>query len=272
MRLTTAQATATTASPDATTTRAAATRPADPIEAPGTPEDVWAAWQGPAAFPEVDLAGLRDVVLVAAHPDDEVLGLGGTIARLAAAGVRLTLVAVTDGEASHPRSTAVTRRQLARTRRHETRRALEVLGASCTEIVHLGVPDTAVTDHEEWLTERLTRVCDGADVLAAPWSGDVHSDHEACGRAASTASHATGVPLWHYPVWTWHWAVPGDPRVPWDRAARVPLDEATRDRKRRALECFASQIHPLGRHASDAPILPPEELAHFARDYETVLR
>ncbi|KJY26850.1 hypothetical protein VR45_36120 [Streptomyces sp. NRRL S-495] len=40
-------------------------------------------------------------MFVAARPDGEVLGCGGTIACLAAAGVRLPLVSVTDGEALH---------------------------------------------------------------------------------------------------------------------------------------------------------------------------
>jgi hypothetical protein len=30
----------------------------------------------------------------------------------------------------------------------------------------------------------------------------------------SAAGATTGVPVLHYPVWTWHWARPGDPRVP----------------------------------------------------------
>ncbi|MCD0486221.1 PIG-L family deacetylase [Streptacidiphilus sp. ASG 303] len=246
--------------------------PADPIQAPGTPEEVWAAWQAPASFPELDLSGLRRVLLVAAHPDDEVLGLGGTVARLAAAGARLRLAAVTDGEASHPHSTAAAARDLARVRRQEAVRALAALGAGDTEVVPLGLPDTQVARHEAALAERLAGLMAGFDAVAAPWSGDVHADHEAAGRAAAAAGAATGVPVLHYPVWTWHWARPDDPRVPWHRAARIPLGADAAARKRAALDCFASQVRPLGDDPADAPVLPPEELAHFLRDHEVVLR
>jgi GlcNAc-PI de-N-acetylase len=47
------------------------------------------------------LAGVTSAVIVAAHPDDEVLGAGGLISVLAASRARLRLVAVTDGEHSH---------------------------------------------------------------------------------------------------------------------------------------------------------------------------
>jgi LmbE family N-acetylglucosaminyl deacetylase len=245
---------------------------ADAIQAPGTPERVWAAWTAPAGFPELDLLGLRRVLVVAAHPDDEVLGLGGTIARLAAAGARLRLVSVTDGEASHPRSTSPTARDLVRVRSAEARSALAALGAGDTEIVRLRLPDTGVGDHEPELAARLAQLAEGFDAVAAPWSRDVHGDHEATGRAALAAGAATGVPVLQYPVWTWHWATPEDPRVPWQRAARIPLGADELRRKRAALDCFASQLHPLGPDPADAAVLPPAEIAHFLRDYETVLR
>ena len=75
-----------------------------PIDAPGTDERTWAAWPWLSTLPgagRTGLAGVRSAVIVAAHPDDEVLGAGGLISMLAASCARLRLVAVTDGERSH---------------------------------------------------------------------------------------------------------------------------------------------------------------------------
>ncbi|MGH6943228.1 MAG: PIG-L deacetylase family protein, partial [Geminicoccaceae bacterium] len=40
---------------------------------------------------------MQRVLVIAPHPDDEVLGAGGTIARLCAAGSRVTVAVVTRG-------------------------------------------------------------------------------------------------------------------------------------------------------------------------------
>ena len=72
------------------------------IDRPGTAEEAWDGWVELKRLPVADPLDWPSAVIVAAHPDDEILGAGGTLARLAAGGARLRLVAVTDGEASHP--------------------------------------------------------------------------------------------------------------------------------------------------------------------------
>ncbi|MFE9425897.1 PIG-L deacetylase family protein [Kitasatospora sp. NPDC006697] len=256
------------------------TVPADPIQRPGTPEQAWQAWAGLRGLPAVDplacLPARRDrrprVLVVAAHPDDEVLGFGGTLAVLAASGVRLRLVSVTAGEASHPHSRASVAHNLAAVRIRELREALARLGAADVQSVALGVPDGRVTQSEQELSGRLAGLLGDCDLCVAPYSHDLHPDHEAAGRAALAAGATRGVAVWEYPVWAWHWAVPDDGRLPWHRAARLPLPFAAQDRKRAALACFRSQIEPLGDRPGDAAILPPAELAHFRRDFEVIWR
>jgi hypothetical protein len=64
----------------------------------------------------------------------------------------------------------------------------------------------------------------------------------------------------------WHWAHPGDPRVPWERAVRVPLPAAAAARKRSAIGCFTSQLED--RPDLLGPVLAPDFVAHFTRDFE----
>ena len=73
---------------------------ARPIDEGGTPVEVWTHWQ--RDFPVLDTGDCRTLILVAAHPDDETLGLGATAAMLSRRGVVVQLVAVTDGEAAYP--------------------------------------------------------------------------------------------------------------------------------------------------------------------------
>ncbi|SDG56510.1 PIG-L deacetylase family protein [Klenkia brasiliensis] len=231
-----------------------------------TPEEVWAA-QRPAWPAWRRDPGWRRVVVCAAHPDDEVLGVGGTMALLAAAGVDLVHVAVTDGEASHPGNPVLGPADLAAARERESGAALAALGVAPVDAVRLRLPDSGVAEHEAGLTDALAPVLAGADLVLTTWTGDGHPDHEAVGRATVAAAGALGVPVAQYPVWAWHWSHPGDPRLPWDRARAVALPPGVRDAKRAAVACFTTQVHPLG---PDPAVLPPEFLAHADRDHEVL--
>mgnify|MGYP004498141069 CR=1 FL=1 len=43
---------------------------------------------------------MNKILVIAAHPDDEVLGCGGTMAKLAADGCEVNVLIVTDGSSS----------------------------------------------------------------------------------------------------------------------------------------------------------------------------
>ncbi len=232
----------------------------------GTPASTWAAWV--RRFPELELAGWDDVLVVAPHPDDEVLGVGGLLGRVVAAGGRATVVAVTDGDPAYPHSRVVTPSQLAALRTRESAAAGAVLGLPVP--VRLGLPDGAVAAHEAALAEALRDLLRPGRRCLATWGRDGHPDHEAAGRAAAAACRASGATLVEYPVWMWHWARPDDPAVPWHRASVLPLSPREQQRKRRAVAEFASQIAPLSADPADAAVLPPFVLDRLVRGEELV--
>lgn len=238
-------------------------RAASKIDLPGTSEAEWRPWLTAQRFAPASLTSCRSAVIVAAHPDDEVLGAGGTIATLAAAGARIRVIAVTDGEASHPGADSAA---LARRRTDESTAALRILGAHTAEVVRLGIPDTKVADAEAGLADQLRELCAGFAVCLAPWEQDAHSDHEAAGRAARRARED----VLTFPIWMWHWATPGDPAVPWQRAVGVRLTAAAAAAKRTAISAFASQL--TARSATAGPMLPAGIIAHFTRTQEVLFR
>jgi LmbE family N-acetylglucosaminyl deacetylase len=226
------------------------------INGPGTTESVWAALP---PLPPVDLAGVERPLVVAPHPDDEILGVGGLLALIGAADI----VAVTDGEASHPHADPRTRSDLAQRRPAETDAALGALGGSHT-VRRLCHPDGGID--EARLTATLRGLLQPRRVCIATWRGDGHPDHEAAGRAAVAACAATGARLWEYPIWMWHWATPDDPRVEWRRARQVPLPPHVIAAKRAAIAEFTTQIIPV----EGVTILPAHVLARFHRPFEVV--
>ncbi|CAB3788973.1 PIG-L deacetylase family protein [Pararobbsia alpina] len=239
----------------------------------GTPESDWLNWNGLAALHEIGPEALvpfdSRAVFVAPHPDDEVLGMGGLMARLAKMQRRLALVAVTDGDASHQGSSLWPVERLRTERPVETRAALQRLHASNVELTRMQIGDGQVRYAESHLTERLKAMFRSTDVVITTWRLDGHPDHEATGRATAQACLATGATLIEVPVWTWHWASPGDARVPWSRARRLSLDAGTHARKRDAVQAFTSQIEDdpsTGRQA----VLSPHVLDRLLRDFEVV--
>lgn len=224
-----------------------------PIVDGGTPVEVWTGWDH--RFASVNIAACPGMTIIAPHPDDESLGLGATMATLCAAGVDVQVVTVSDGEAAYPGLEAKRRAELATVRWAEVRRAVGVLGAG--EPIRLRMPDGELQRHEQRLTETITALLGGLPAgrwLAATWRGDGHPDHEAVGRAAAAAAAETGAVFLEYPVWMWHWARPGDPAVPWDRARRVELTDAALATKKIAAQCFSSQTEPT---PDGGPVLPP---------------
>lgn len=247
------------------------------IEGSGTAESTWLPWLArtdwpPAAPPAVDDRRPRAVVL-AAHPDDEVLGIGGLLHLLARDGWQVDVVWASDGEASHPGSTAVAPDELARRRRDESldaRRELGLDGAT----TWLALPDSGLQAHEGQVAAGLQGTVGDAgpvDLLLAPWHADGHPDHEVCGRVALALGQRSGVPVWEVPIWAWHWGGPAGLGPRWPHARTVTLDEQARNAKATAVQRFSSQLHPLGPAEEDRAVLPESVLVRFSRPVEVVL-
>jgi LmbE family N-acetylglucosaminyl deacetylase/SAM-dependent methyltransferase len=237
-------------------------RPAFTHDGTGTAAEVWVAdprWEG---LPELSLDGVRRVVVVAAHPDDESLGAGGLLATAHGLGLEIDLVLLTEGELSHPASSTHSRQRMAERRLAEAKQALRAVAPNAA-LTRMALGDGSVAEFEAAVAARLVDLIqDGADTLvAAPWRHDGHPDHEAAGRAAATAARRTDATLVEYPVWWWHWGVPEN--APWPALRRLGLTDTAQDRKRRAIAAHSSQVLPLSDREGDEVLLHPGFLAHF---------
>jgi LmbE family N-acetylglucosaminyl deacetylase len=123
---------------------------------------------------------------------------------------------------------------------------------------------------QEYLTDQLLKYLTPHDLCFATWEFDGHPDHEAVGRATMRACELSGARLLQYPVWMWHWATPDERSIPWDRARRIELSSLHRERKQHALDCYRSQILPIGDGLGNEAIVAPTDLLHFQRHFEVV--
>ncbi|MBI1302637.1 MAG: bacillithiol biosynthesis deacetylase BshB1 [Phycisphaera sp.] len=117
------------------------------------------------------------IVVVAPHPDDAELGMGGTIARLVAEGHSVHIVDLTNGEPT-PRGTPERRAA-------EAAEADRILGTTRT---NLGLPNRALM-HTLEARHALAAVLRGqrCEILFAPHPEDAHPDHVAATRIVEDA-------------------------------------------------------------------------------------
>ena len=171
-----------------------------PLQGTGTQEQAWLRcqwlWQHPAISAATLLAGHERVVVVAPHPDDEILGCGGLLGHAAGQGMQVRVVAVTDGEACYPHERWWTPERLRSARRAELASALGELGIQAGSAFHLGIADGAVSAHEQGLEDWLQQYLQPRDLVLAPWRFDGHPDHEAAGRAACRAARTVAAGAW----------------------------------------------------------------------------
>ncbi|WP_423607148.1 PIG-L deacetylase family protein [Sphingomonas sp. MS122] len=198
----------------------------------------------------------RTALIVAPHPDDELIGAAGLIAYLIRRGTAVHVAVATDGAASHPNSLKWPRRRLVAARQMETRHALRRLGVMPGSIHFLGLPDGATTvDTCRRALARQIRRLPRLDLIVGPTRDDAHPDH----RAVAIALETTGkhLRLLGYRVW------PPQP-LRHGRLSALPVSSAA---KRSLIRFHRTQLGHI-RDDPDGFEIRPRELEAFSRPLE----
>jgi len=189
-----------------------------------------------------------NVLVVSPHADDETLGVGGTLARLAAEGHRTTVAVLTGhgDDGPHP----LWNREFWTTIRGEARKAYEILGVG--DVIFREIPAVQVAEQPPWKVNQIAlRILEEVrpDVLFVPFQFDLHQDHRTLFQAFSVAwrpNSAVGRGIreiyCYETVSETHWNFPNvEPAF----TPNVWMDiSGTLETKIQALSCFESQIRP----------------------------
>ena len=121
---------------------------------------------------------MERVLVIAAHPDDEVLGVGGTIAKYSAEGVDCHLLIVTDGSSSQYRDSDHLH-EIIEAKKLETKDCADLMGFRS---IHYGeLPDMKLdrTPHVV-INQVIEKVIDEIrpDTVFTHFWGDVNRDHQ----------------------------------------------------------------------------------------------
>ncbi len=214
---------------------------------------------GDANQPALRLNQLGPIAIIAPHPDDETLGCGGLMALCGQWGVPLTVLAMTDGDASHPGSMRTTPEQLVALRAEERSQAMTVLGVSHAQVERLHLPDGRMHELDAVSRERCVRRIvsvlgrDRIQTLFVTASTDEHADHRASHALVQRAlQRIRPMRTLTYEVW------PPEGQVAAGEHWSLDI-QTVREQKRRAIACFVSQCG--GMIADDpAGFVMPESL------------
>ncbi|MDP6937563.1 MAG: PIG-L deacetylase family protein [Planctomycetota bacterium] len=177
------------------------------------------------------------VLVLAPHPDDEVIGVGGTLALHARQGDRVHVVVAFDGAAGLPTMAPGQARDLRCREALAGGRALSSLTSALThqflEFPEGHEPTDAELQRGAALLARILIERRPTSVYA-PWPGDAHQDHRVL--AAALALALEQLPVHQRPKYVWGFEV-------WSTLEASVLLDVTpvMDMKRAALECHASQ-------------------------------
>ena len=126
----------------------------------------------------------KKVLIFGAHSDDEIIGPGGTIAKLSRQGAAVSLVTFTTGDMGYSKLSH--KGKVDRIRGIEAKRSAKILGIR--EVVNLGLPTQSVANTRDVYQEcvRLIRRF-RPDVIFTHYKGDKHRDHRAVSEITDEA-------------------------------------------------------------------------------------
>lgn len=185
-------------------------------------------------------------ILVAPHPDDEIIGCAGLMQCALKSGKQVDVVILSGGEKSHSGCCHIDEKTLVEARRELSCRATQVVGFPLEHLHFLNYPDGGITyNHAE--TKRLKQLIAEIkpDAIFIPHQGEGWSDHVEAGRIIKKLTEkCTGIQLYEYCVWFWYYNVWN---IDWKNACLVKMSKKEHQCKLKAMDAYIAPLAPCGK-------------------------
>jgi LmbE family N-acetylglucosaminyl deacetylase len=133
------------------------------------------------------MVSTNNILFVAPHPDDEVLGCGGLIKKLTLKGISVYVLVMTRGKKAKYSDEKIARV------RNEALRAHKILGVTETRFLDFPAPDLDMVSLAE-ISETISGIIRELKIetLYLPHKGDIHHDHKVVFNAGMVAARPSG--------------------------------------------------------------------------------
>lgn len=154
---------------------------------------------------ELSLEYMHNVVIIAPHPDDEVFGCGGLIAKLIELGVNVSVIFLTKGEAIAKGNMEDI---IVAERKKLSIDALRILGLDDSRVYYLDFEDGNISKDDEKEVQKLKVLIENIspDTVFYPHMFEGSPDHEIASDIVASLSLGFAVNMYFYCVWLWHHA------------------------------------------------------------------
>jgi LmbE family N-acetylglucosaminyl deacetylase len=216
----------------------------------------------------------KEILLVVPHPDDEIFGLGGFLLDQSQKNAKITIVYLTDGEASLE---DVPREMTAQSRITISANVIKELSAAGLRTFRLHLPDGRVPFSNDDLyssalksiREILSEVKPEAVFVTHPadfWPYDHVAAFELTKQALQELKF-TGK-FYGYWVWLWYnYSFRNFKNIGWKNTYKIPIHSFI-NKKKRLIAMYMSPVAPNGKPYSG--VLPKAFLSAFSFPYEMV--
>ena len=184
------------------------------------------------------------VIIIAPHPDDETLGLGGMIQRLSQLGFPPYVIILSKGERSHQDCCNLSLENIKNKRIALATTALEHLSLPEDHLFFLDFPDSAIdaTDKEMISLQRLINRL-SPEMIFIPHRQEGWPDHVKTAEAI-TKIIRDKVDIYEYIVWAWYYNVW---RFNWRNAMILRMSPEEHKTKSEAIDIYTQALAPCGK-------------------------
>ena len=135
------------------------------------------------------MAKVKNILVIASHPDDEILGCGGTLSKLKTEGAKISAVFLSDGESARKNSDI---KKLILNRKNQAKKAGNIVGIK--KIYFGSFPDNSMDSIPilkiiQFIEKHIKKI--KPDTIFTHFESDLNIDHQITSKAVTTACRPT---------------------------------------------------------------------------------
>lgn len=136
---------------------------------------------------------MKKILVVAAHPDDEILGVGGTVAKHVDSGAEVYAIILGEGQTSRGEQRMDIAKEVVEALHKDTMDSAKWVGYK--EVYFADFPDNRfdevdLLDIIKYIEVKVKEIC--PEIVYTHYSGDLNIDHQCTARAVLTATRPIG--------------------------------------------------------------------------------